>query len=71
MTLKELIDISEVPLVISEGDYRYPFITLQELDCYSSDEFSDVLSEDMLNRKIKTIKAKDSLIYVCLWEVER
>lgn len=71
MTLRELIDISEVPLVISEEDHTYQFMILHELNIYSSDDFKDLLTKDMLDRKIRVMKAKDSVIYVCLEEVAR
>ena len=71
MTLKELIDISESTLVISEGGYSYPFIVLRELDSYSSEDFKDVLTADMMSRKIDVIKVESNWICVNLEEVER
>ena len=66
MTLKELIDISENDLIISEGGYDYPFITLKGLDCNLSEEFKDVLSPEMLNRKVEAIKPVEFGIKVWL-----
>lgn len=71
MTLKDLIDVSEVSLIISERGYSNPFLTLRELDCYSSEEFEDVLTPEMLSRKIDTIRAENGYIFVNLEEVER
>ena len=71
MTLKDLIDVSEPNLIISEGGYDNPFITLHDLDCYSSEEFKDVLSPEMLNRKVDSIKVANYAIKVNLEEVER
>lgn len=69
MTLKDLIDVSEVPLLISEDGFYAPFLCILSLDRNSSEEFKDVFTTELLSRKISMIKIKDHYIAVNL-EIE-
>ena len=66
MILRELMDISENDLILSEGGYDYPFMVLKGLDCCLSGDFEDVLSPEMLNRKVEAIKPVEFGIKVWL-----
>lgn len=67
MTLKDLIDVSEVPLLI--GEDGFPFLSILSLDCNSSEEFKDVFTTELLSRKISLINIRDHYIAVNL-EIE-
>lgn len=66
MTLRDLIDVSETPLLISEDGYSFPFLNVRELDCNTANEFSDEFSEDFLNRKVDSLKVEHDIICVNL-----
>ena len=66
MTLKDLIDVSEVPLIIYEGRSYFSLLTLNGVNRYSSDDFKDVLTPKMLDRRVIAIKAENGCISVNL-----
>lgn len=66
MTLAELIDVSENTLIISEGGYENPFLTISQLDANSASDFTDVFTEEFLNRNIDILRAGEGYIKVNL-----
>lgn len=67
MKLSDLIDVSEVPLVVSEGGYDKPFFTIHVNNYYSS-EFQEVLTTYTLSRKVNNINICGGLLLVDLEE---
>lgn len=57
MTLKDLIDISETKLIVGFGGYDDPLIEINELDIHWSEDFVDILSPEIMNRKVESIKS--------------
>ncbi len=70
MTLAELIDVSENTLIISEYGYENPFLTISNLDCNCTDDFSDVLTKEFLDRNIEFLRAGDGYIKVNLGGIQ-
>lgn len=69
-SLRDLLDYVEVPIVISEGDFSNPVITLNALDYYFLEEYERILTPEFLDREVYRIKAGEYKILVALKEVE-
>ena len=70
ITLRELLDIVEVPVVISEEDFGGFLMVLNQLDFYSSEDFKYILAPEFLDREVYRLKTQDNNILVALKEVE-
>lgn len=69
ITLRELLDIMEVSLVISEKYFDNVLVILKT-DEYTPETYTSILAPEFLDREVYRMKTQDNNILVALKEVE-